>query len=246
VPVPARRHAAHNCKATKHAIVLGVACLLSSVAESGIAQLTGSVSVVSDYRYRGVSLSDNEPAAQFAVTYDHATGWYAGAFVSTVKSPAYDTRGVQAISFAGYAWRMPSGLSLDAGADYSIVTAAPRYDYPEVYAGFAFQNVSGRVYYAPRYFGQSPGAVYGELNLAQPLLENVRVLVHVGALDSAANKYYDNPSGVLIDGAVGIGVDWQGFSLQASWVGVNHSSGAYAVNGIERRRGLVVAVSRSF
>jgi uncharacterized protein (TIGR02001 family) len=244
--VPAPRHAAHNCKTRKHAIVLGVVGLLLSMADSSRAQLSGNVSVVSDYRYRGISLSDNEPALQLGVNYDDATGWYAGAFVSTVKSTAYDTRGVQLIAFAGYAWRMPSGLSLDAGADCSVVTAAPRYDYAEVYAGFAFQNVSGRLYYSPRYFGESAAAVYGELNLAQPLLENVRLLAHVGMLNSKANKYYGNPSGALVDGAVGIGVDWQGFTMHVSWVGVNQSSGAYAVNGIERRRGLVVAVSHAF
>src|SRR5205809_1401108 len=155
VLVPAPRPAAHNCRTRKHAIVLGLVGCLVSIADSSRAQLSGSVSVVSDYRYRGISLSDNEPAAQLGVTYDDATGWYAGAFVSTTKSAAYDTRGAQLISFAGYAWRMPSGLSLDVGADYSVVTATPRYNYPEVYAGFAFQNVSARLYYAPRYFGQN-------------------------------------------------------------------------------------------
>jgi len=245
VLVPAPRHVALNCRARKHAIFLGVVGLLS-FADSGRAQLSGTVSVVSDYRYRGISLSDNEPAVQVGVNYDDATGWYAGAFASTVKSAAYDTRGVHVISFAGYAWRMASGWSLDAGADYSVVAASPRYDYPEVYAGFAYQNISGRVHYAPRYFGQNAAALYGELNLAQPLLENVRLLAHVGVLNTEANKYYGNPSGVLFDGAVGLGIDWQGFSMQVNWVGVNHSSGAYAVNGIERRHGLVVALSHSF
>jgi uncharacterized protein (TIGR02001 family) len=244
--VPAPRHGAHNCRTLKHAIVLGLVGVLVSNADSSRAQLSGSVSVVSDYRYRGISLSDNEPAAQLGVNYDDETGWYAGAFVSTIKSAAYDTRGAQLISFAGYAWRMPSGLSVDIGADYSLVTAVPRYNYPEVYAGFAFQNVSGRLHYAPRYFGQNSAALYGELNLAQPLLENVRLLAHIGVLDSEANRYYENPSGALVDGAIGVGIDWQGFSMQVSWVGVNHSSGAYAINGIERRRGLVVALSRSF
>ena len=42
-------------------------CLVS-IADSSRAQLSGSVSVVSDYRYRGISLSDNEPAAQLGVS----------------------------------------------------------------------------------------------------------------------------------------------------------------------------------
>lgn len=247
MPVRAPRHVTRSCRVGKQAIVSGaVGLALLSIASSVLAQLSGTVSVVSDYRYRGISLSDNEPAAQLGFAYDFVQGWYAGAFVSTVESAIYGEQGVQAISFAGYAWRMPSGLSLEAGADYSVVTATPRYDYPEVYVGFAFQNVSGRLYYSPRYFGQDSPGIYGELSVAQPLLENVRILAHVGVLSSDAIKRYGNPSGPLVDGAVGVGIDWKGFSLQLSWVGVNQSSGAYAGNGIKRRSGPVVSLSRSF
>ena len=47
-------------------------------------------------------------------------------------------------------------------------------------AGFAFENISGRLYYAPRYFGSDGGAVYGELNGAQRVFDRVRLLAHVG------------------------------------------------------------------
>lgn len=246
--MPAPRHSTRNPRGLKRAIVVAsaVGLALLSIAGSVFAQLSGTVSVLSDYRYRGISLSGNGPAAQLGLAYDDAQGWYAGTFLSTVKLERYQTRGAQAISFAGYAWRMPSGLSLEAGAVYSVVTASPRYDYPEVYAGFAVQNVSGRLYYSPRYFGQDAAAVYGELNLAQPMVENVRLLAHVGALGSHANKYYGNPPGPLVDSAVGVGIDWQGFTLQLSWAAVNHSSGAYATNGVERRSGIVASLSRSF
>ena len=249
MPVPAPRRVRRECSNRSFSIGLGaIGFALFSLAGNVSAEVSGTITVVSDYRYRGVSLSDNEPAAQLGVAYDDARGWYAGAFVSTVESSTYGTRGVQAITFAGYAWRMPSGLSLEAGADYSVVTAEPRYDYPEVYVGFAFQNLSGRVYYSPRYAGLDSRAVYGELNLAQPLLENVRVLAHVGVLSSNAKPPYGygGPTGSVIDFAVGAGVDWQGFNLQLSWVGVNHASPAYQVTGVGHRTGPVLSISRPF
>jgi len=85
------------------------------------AQVSGSASLLSDYRYRGVSLSRNRPAAQLAVAYDDASGWYGGAFASTVQLVYPATRELQVVSFAGYARRLPSGLSWEAGADYSVV-----------------------------------------------------------------------------------------------------------------------------
>src|SRR5262249_971049 len=155
VPVAAPRRATHRCRFLKPALrsgAFGVALL--SMAGSVSAQFTATLSVVSDYRYRGVSLSDDRPAAQIGVNYDAPQGWYAGAFVSTARSEiyTYETQGIQAIGFGGYAWRTSSELSLEVGADYVAVTTTPRYDYPEVYTGFAFKNVSARVYYAPRYF----------------------------------------------------------------------------------------------
>ena len=242
-----RRQGTRTCRLVRFGIagVIGLAAL--SAACGAFAQLSGTVSVVSDYRYRGVSLSDNEPAAQAGVTYDDAQGWYAGAFVSTAESAGYhETHGVQAIGFGGYAWRLASGLTLEAGADYSVVTTSPRFDYTEVYAGFAFQNVSGRVYYSPRYFGQDSPAVYGELNLAQPLHDNVHLVAHVGVLGSHAKTLYGPPPGPVVDGAAGVSFTWNGFNLQVSWVGVNHVSAAYAATGVGNRNGVVASLSRSF
>ena len=243
MPVVALRRATQSCRSLKRAIVTGaLGIALLSMAASASAQLSATLSVVSDYRYRGVSLSDNEPAAQIGVTYDAPQGWYAGAFVSTAKSETYETRGIQAIGFGGYAWRTSSELSLEVGADYVAVTTAPRYDYPEVYAGLTFKNVSARVYYAPRYFGQDSAAVYGELNVAQPWLPNARILAHIGVLGGAAN----NPSGAPVDALIGVGIDWEGFNLQVSWVGISHGSEAYAASGVGPRNNVVVSLSRSF
>jgi len=246
VPALALGPGTRSCRLVRFGIagVIGLAAL--SAACGAFAQVSGTVSVVSDYRYRGVSLSDNEPAAQLGITYDDAQGWYAGAFVSTAESAYYQTQGVQAIGFGGYAWRLSSGLTLEAGADYSVVTTSPRFDYPEIYAGFAFQNVSGRVYYSPRYFGQDSSAVYGELNLVQPLRDDVHLVAHVGVLGSHAKNLYGAPSGPVVDGAAGVSIVWNGFNLQVSWVGVNHASAAYAVTGVGNRNGVVASLSRSF
>ena len=247
MPVPAPRRVTPKQGSSKRAVGIGViAFALLSIAGSVSGEVSGTVSVVSDYRYRGISLSDNEPAAQIGLAYDDPNGWYVGGFVSTVESSIYGTSGVQAIGYGGYAWRMPSGLSLEAGADYSVVTAAPRYDYPEVYLGFAYQNLSGRVYYSPRYLGLDSSSVYGELNLAQPLAEHVRLLVHVGLLDSDAKTIYGSRSPPVFDFAIGGGIDWQGFNVQLSWAGVNRYSPAYQATGVGNRTGPVLSVSHAF
>src|SRR5438552_816935 len=58
---------------------------LCACAGSAAAQLSGTLSGVSDYRYRGNTLTHRLPAAQAGVAYDNPHGWYAGAFGSTVR-----------------------------------------------------------------------------------------------------------------------------------------------------------------
>ena len=64
------------------------ACLLLS-ASPVLAQsdwsLGGSVGVVSDYRYRGYSLSGDDPALQAGLTLSHASGVYGDVFVSSIE-----------------------------------------------------------------------------------------------------------------------------------------------------------------
>jgi uncharacterized protein (TIGR02001 family) len=210
------------------------------------AQFSGSASLVSDYRYRGVSLSHNKPAAQLAVTYDDASGWYGGAFASTVQL-FYPSTELQLISFVGYAKRMPSGVTWEAGGDYSVVTGPLSYSYPEVFLGVASDNLSARLYYAPRYFGQDSEVIYGEVNAAQPLLDNVRLVAHGGALlNSIQGGYAQRPEHRVFDASVGVAVDFDHFNVQLSWVGISSASTPYPVTTSRSKNGVVLILSRSF
>ena len=211
-----------------------------------LAQVSGSASLLSDYRYRGVSLSQNKPAAQLALAYDHASGWYGGVFASTVQL-GYPHRELQAVAFAGYASRMPSGLSWETGADYSVFTGSQSYDYAEMYVGVSYENVSTRLYYAPRYFGQKSGVIYGEINASQPLLDRVRLLAHGGVLrNNGEGGYGLRPDRHVFDASVGVAVDFDQFNLQLSWVGISSENTLYPVTGLRRKNGAVLILSRSF
>jgi hypothetical protein len=86
--------------------------------------------------------------------------------------------------FGGYALRLPSGVSVEAGGDYSVFTNAHGDDYGELFIGAATENFSARIYYSPRYFGQSSNAVYGEVNASLPLFDRLQLIAHVGVLKS--------------------------------------------------------------
>jgi uncharacterized protein (TIGR02001 family) len=222
-------------------------CVALICADAAGDQLSGSASVVSDYRYRGVSLSGNDPAVQASINYDDASGFYAGAFVSTARFSFESSRELQSISFFGYAWRLPSGSSVELGADYALFTRTHNYDYPEVFSGFASGIWSGRLYYAPRYFGGGSNAIYGEINAAQPLSDRFRIIAHGGVLWSKSGNPYDGSGKrATLDGRIGLGFDLDRFSVELSWVGLSNTRSAYPFGGDVRRNGPVVGLTLAF
>jgi uncharacterized protein (TIGR02001 family) len=211
------------------------------------AQISGTASLVSDYRYRGITLSDEKPAAQLGLAYDDPLGWYAGAFGSTVRLASPANTAVQAMVYAGMATRLASGISLDAGGDYSSFTRAAADNYGEIYLGIARDNLSARLYYSPNYFGQHANAIYGEFNGAQPLFGGVRLLAHVGILSTRSDYVYGAPSKPhIVDGRVGVGIDIDFCRVELTWVSVSNSSAGHGVTGSSSPNTVVLQVSRAF
>ena len=108
MPVRAPRRTIRNHRrASDHTVRRGIVAIwLALVAADVAAQVSGTASLVSNYRFRGISLSDDKPAAQLGITYDDAQNWNAGVFASTVKFATPSSLELQAIPFVGYALRI--------------------------------------------------------------------------------------------------------------------------------------------
>lgn len=65
------------------AVAAGAAPALAQTADPTWS-LSGTAGVVSDYRYRGYSLSNEDPALQGGLTLSHASGVYGDVYVSTI------------------------------------------------------------------------------------------------------------------------------------------------------------------
>jgi uncharacterized protein (TIGR02001 family) len=162
------------------------------LADPAAAQLGGSISVDSDYRLRGYSLTDNHPAASAQLTYDDASGFYFD-LSAVAELSRNDVRMLGVIANAGYAKRLSPHVTIDGGILRSQLRSAGGYarpyKYTEVYAGAFVGPFSGRIYYSPdyRYHGQS--TLYGELEAGFEPASNWRVSGHVGML-----MYLNRPS----------------------------------------------------
>jgi len=248
VPAPARWPATSVQRRPARGAGLRHASLgLLLLAADAIAQLSGTVSVTSDYRYRGVSLSRGDPAAQASLAYDDVSGLYAGLFGSNVQFAISPHRELELVPYAGYVRRFASGVSGEIGVDYAAFTGPGSYDYAELYAGVANDRLSARLYYARRYFGRDAGAIYAEANAAQPLADRIRLLAHIGVLRNLGGESPYGPTDrEVIDGRLGVAVDVDRFTVQASWVGVSSASTGYPISGRDRRNTAVATLSLAF
>ena len=98
-------------------------------ASAAVAQLSGTLSALSDYRYRGVSLSQQKPAVQASVGYDDPSGFYGGLFGSTVELAGESTTSGQALVYLGWVTPIGGGLHWDLGGDYSAFSDGRGYDF---------------------------------------------------------------------------------------------------------------------
>jgi uncharacterized protein (TIGR02001 family) len=79
--------------------------------------LSGGISAVTDYRFRGYSLSERKPAIQPTLTVTHKSGVYAGGWGSNLRgSPVYGK--VELDLYGGWSGEIAGGTSLDAGLVY--------------------------------------------------------------------------------------------------------------------------------
>jgi uncharacterized protein (TIGR02001 family) len=229
------------------------AILIGAAAGSAAAQLSGTVAGVTDYRYRGVTFSDRRPAAQAGFTYDDASGWYAGAFGSTVRldPPGPAASRFQAIAYGGYAARLASGVSLEAGGDYSAFSGGNDFNYGEVFVGASTQDLTARIHYSPRYFGTSSKGIYGEIDASHPLIDAVRLHAHVGFLRYRYDSPYGSPYGAkptsnILDARIGVRANVDRFQLEVAWVGLSDHSAGYYITGRKTPNGVVASVSLAF
>lgn len=93
-------------------------------ADSTLSGLTVSanVAVVSDYRFRGVSMSEGDPAIQGGIDVSHESGFYVGTWGSSIAgAPAYGEMELDV--YGGWTGEVSPGVTVDVGLLYYLYPA---------------------------------------------------------------------------------------------------------------------------
>jgi len=219
---------------------------LLGVPQAAHAQLAASVSVESDYRIRGRSVSDHSPVASARLGFDDASGINADGSASLV---ATSEDGVRLFGYqldAGFATRLGPLWTLDVGVAHDHFRApyqgARGYRRSEAYAGVSHGPFSAYLFASPSYGRLKSGTLYGQLEATIAPAPQWRVTAHAGALellDASA------PFSSIYDWRLAASRQVGGFEIHAGLSGYVPGSDAHRI-GIRSHTALTAGASYSF
>ena len=218
------------------------------------AQVTTNLGATSDYRFRGISQTQNAPALQGGIDYADKSGVYIGNWNSSVSSQLYTNgSGLESDLYAGYKKEV-KGVTLDVGSyNYFYPRASvgsTNYNTKEVYVGAAKGPVSVKVsqslgdYFAT---SNSKGTRYYQADVTFPIAgTKASVLAHAGKTDIANNTTLD-----YTDYNFGVGYNIAGFDVTAKYYTNSNKTTTFetanTLNGQKLyKNAAVLSVSKTF
>jgi len=199
------------------------AVLLMASATAAHAEVSGTVSAVSDYDFRGVSLSATDPALQGSIDWSGANGFYAGVWGSNIDYGNGVDGDIEIDVYAGFAGETAAGLGWDVGLVYYTYPGADDIsDYPELYGALSYGSFEFKQWYSNDASGSDLDAWYTEGNASFELPANLGLNLHVGYNYGDA---FDDVDSEYVDYSIGVAYTLGHFDLELKWVDNDLSSG---------------------
>lgn len=203
--------------------------------------ITGNLSIISDYRFRGITQTFEKPALQGGVDYSHSSGFYLGNWNSNISSGAGFPDGNLEMDFYGGYKASFGDFGLDVGAIYyyypgsearglGIGANSGVVNNKEIYIGGTWKFLSAKYSYAvDDYFSlrgvnaagastgkNTKGSSYLDIGATYDLGDGWGINGHVGLL-SLENVH----NGDYTDWKIGVTKEISGWVFSAAYVDTN-------------------------
>jgi len=205
---------------------------------------TYNLGLYSQYIFRGLTQTGEEPAIQGGVDYTHASGFYLGAWGSNISwledAGLYENSSLELDVYGGYRNSFgETGINYDIGLLQYIY---PGDDQPgvksaettEVYGSLGYKWITGKlsVVVSDGAFGldEADGSWYAELNGAVPIGETgFTVIAHVGRQEFNGSG---NDAGDYTDWKLGATKSWSnGVNVGGYYTDTNAKDSFYTIDG---------------
>jgi uncharacterized protein (TIGR02001 family) len=193
--------------------------------------ITGNMSLVSDYRFRGLTQTFEEPALQGGFDYAHSSGIYLGNWNSSISDSFFAGSPLEMDFYGGY--KGAAGpLGYDIGVLYyyypgSNLAGVGTIDNLEVYAGVSWKFLSLKYFHAVSdFFGvpNTDGSNYIDFSATWDLGQGWGLNGHIGhqKVENVANADYT-------DYKLGITKDVGGWVFGAAFIDTDAEDSAYTL-----------------
>ena len=198
----------------------------------------GNVALTTDYRYRGITQTFNDPALQGGFVLSHETGLYAGVWGSNVDFGG--TAHLELDPYIGYATELPfaSKPLLDLGLWYYGYPSESDLNWLELYAKLTFKDVLVKdaslltaVNYTNDFFGLDEDAWYLNATYSVPFAAGFGGVASIGYTKADDYDFSDNGSedDNYVDWKVGVTYAVQsvsGLTAELAAIGTNIDANA--------------------
>jgi uncharacterized protein (TIGR02001 family) len=185
------------------------ALVLIAAAGAAHADVTGSVSIVSDYDFRGITQTNGDPAVQMSIDYTHESGFYFGAWGSNIDWLPKATTEVDLYS----GFRSTVGdLGWDVGIYYYSYPSDSEVNTYEIYGKLTYKFLTGSLWYTDDFYNSGKSEVYLSADAAIPA-GPLSIILHAGytSTDAVANGDYE-------DYAVGVSYTASNITLSMKYI----------------------------
>lgn len=202
--------------------------------------VSGGAALVSQYRFRGIGLSDEKPAVQGLVNLEHDSGIYAGAWASSTDGfGELGGSNLELDLYAGYRTELADGVTIDGGLLYYAYPGSTggEFEFFEPYAKVGLAagpaTVTLGLAYAP-----SQDAIGGNDNLYLSADAALPVGGTPFALDAHLGRSEGDttltPGGGYTDWSLGASASWNALTARIAYVDTDISTADALAAGATR------------
>jgi uncharacterized protein (TIGR02001 family) len=185
------------------------AALLLAATAAAQAEISSTVTLTSDYDFRGITQTAKDPALQLSVDWAGESGLYVGAWGSNVDFGDCCDENLEVDVYAGYAGG--EEVTYDVGLVYYFYPGADSIHFGELYGELGWQMLTGKLWYSPDFANADESAYYIEGNANFELPANFGLGLHIGYSDG---DYWDELyDGGYMDWSVGLTYTLGNFDL---------------------------------
>ena len=236
-------------KAMKKTLATAVLAAAAIPAANAV-EVSGNVTLATDYKFRGYSQTDTSPAVQGGFDVGFDSGFYVGMWGSNVDF----AKSLELDYYVGYATDLSEDVSIDVGYIYYDYPGTPdEDDYEEIYASVSFSDFTLGFAYSDDYYFETDEFYYVYADYSFDLGGGYSLGLHYGynSFDRDSDNANPGDNVFLADGddyadySISVSKEWYGLEFGLAYVDTDIDSDESGVADSVTDGSFIFSISKS-